>query len=337
MSNKRLTGGGNILKGIPPTSTNFYGLAGRSHVSRAKAGMGQPSVPLPPILSASTSFSTGSSIPPSNGLFHVNGHHYSIVASGTGSGVSGGFVSAASPNSSPAYALFGGTGDQDPYSLTQRHCANESTDSVSPCVDPDYSIVSSNHWNRQGRYMKSKTLAEMGVTATNWDQLKEITITWIAGTNSNGGDRPDMHRFNEGDANKTGLPTDGADGDYHERESLYVEFFNHSDAPMGKRFYLWQPKRQLTLAELNPVSDGGHPVGTSRPLSELLPLYVYPEAGGLPASGGASSAAEFTATVITAADFNINLTLAKFFLIRQTRHTDTLDNYGVKYVNLEFV
>ena len=302
MSNKRLTGGGNILKGIPPTSTNFYGLAGRSHVSRAKAGMGQPSVPLPPILSASTYFSIGaSSIPPSNELFENTDHHISVVNSGTGNGKTGGFVSTNSPYSSPTYALFGGTGTEDPYPLIQRHCPNEPTSSISPCVDPDYSIVTPSYWKLQGRYMRSKTLAQMDVSPSSWEQLKEITITWIAGTNSNGGDRPDMHRFNEGDANKTGLPTDGADGDYHERESLYVEFFNHSDAPMGKRFYLWQPKRQLTLAELNPISDGGHPPGTPNPLSVLSTLYTYPDAGGLPASGGAASGSLFTTTVISAA------------------------------------
>ena len=333
MSNKRLVGGGNILKGLPPTSTNFYGLISGSHSRKcAKAGMALPPIPPPPIWSSGTGFSVGVS---SNGIFHDIGHHFNIVSSGTGSGNSGGFDSTKEPYSSPGYVSFTGKGVLDPLPNVQRHCVNHF--SVSACVDPDHSIVTEANWRKQGRYMRSKTLAQMNVTPSSWGQLKEITITWIAGSNTNGGDRPDMHRFNDGDANLTGLPTDGADGDYHERESLYVEFFDNNNLPMGKRFFLWMPKRHLTSLELNSFSAGGHPVGTLNPLTELPDLYTYPDAGGFPNGGGASSETEFTTTVITAADFGINLSLAKFFVIRQTRHTDVLDSYGIKYVNIEFI
>jgi hypothetical protein len=333
MSNKRLVGGGNILKGLPPTSTNFYGLISGSHSRKcAKAGMALPPIPPPPIWSSGTGFSVGVS---SNGIFHDIGHHFNIVSSGDGSGNSGGFDSTKEPYSSPGYVSFTGTGVLDPLPNVQRHCVNHF--SVSACVDPDHSIVTEANWRKQGRYMRSKTLAQMNVTPSSWGQLKEITITWIAGSNNNGGDRPDMHRFNVGVENQTGLPTDGADGDYHERESLYVEFFDNNNLPMGKRFFLWMPKRHLTLAELNSFSAGGHPVGTLNPLTELPDLHTYPSAGGFPNGGGASSETEFTTTVITAADFGINLSLAKFFVIRQTRHTDVLDSYGIKYVNIEFI
>ena len=39
INNKKLTGGGNKQKGIPPTSTNYYGLLGRGNNLRIKAGM----------------------------------------------------------------------------------------------------------------------------------------------------------------------------------------------------------------------------------------------------------------------------------------------------------
>ena len=39
MNNKKLTGGGNKQKGIPPTATNFFGLLGRGNNIRIKSGM----------------------------------------------------------------------------------------------------------------------------------------------------------------------------------------------------------------------------------------------------------------------------------------------------------
>jgi hypothetical protein len=318
MSNKRLTGGGNILKGIPPTSTNFYGLVRRSHVSRIKAGMGQP--PVPPTLSAATYFSVGAS---SNRIFHDIGHHYNIVSSGSGTGKTGGFNSSSSPFGSPAYASFGGTSDPDPLELSQRYCPNHPTSSLSPCVDPDDTIVTELEWNKQGRYIKSKTLAELNVTPVSWGRLKDITITWIAGSGTNGGDKPDIFAFNAVSPNQTGLPTDGPMGDYRCRENLYVQFFNWNNLPMGSRFILWKTKPDLILTDLNANTPGGHSPVTPNPWS-AEPTIVYPST-------------EFTTTVISAAEFNIDLSLAKFFVIRQTRHTALLDNYGIKYVNLEFV
>lgn len=137
MSNKRLVGGGNILKGLPPTSTNFYGLISGSHSRKcAKAGMALPPIPPPPIWSSGTGFSVGVS---SNGIFHDIGHHFNIVSSGTGSGHSGGFDSTKEPYSSPGYVSFTGTGVLDPLPNVQRHCVNHF--SVSACVDPDHTIV----------------------------------------------------------------------------------------------------------------------------------------------------------------------------------------------------
>ena len=320
MSNKRLTGGGNILKGIPPTSTNFYGLVRRSHVSRVKAGMGAPAVPVPPTLSASTYFSVGAS---SNSIFQDVGHHYDIVSSGSGAGNAGGFKSVNSPFGSPAYASFGGTSDPDPLDLSQRYCPNQATSSVTPCVDPDYAIVTELEWNKQGRYIKSKPLAELNVSPVSWGRLKNITITWIAGSGANGGDKPDIFAFNAGSANQTGLPTDGPMGDYRCRENLYVQFFDWNNLPIGKRSILWKTKPDLTLAALNANTPGGHTVGTPNPWS-ADPTNEYPSS-------------EFTTTVINAEEFNTDLASAKFFVIRQTRHTALLDNYGIKYVNLEFV
>jgi len=281
---------------------------------------------IPLIWSESTFFSAGS-----NAIFEETGHNFIIASSGDGSGNNTGFKSTNSPYSSPTYAFFAGKNEES--TLVRRYCPLPI--SIAPCVDIDQSIAPP-YLNKLGRYIRSKTLAQMNVTVSSWKKLKNITISWIAGTGTNGADKPDLHRMNDGEPNQTGLPTDGYDGDYHSREDLYVEFFDNNDLPIGERFRLWKPKSDLTLAELNPSRPGGHPPGTPNPFSVHGVYYTYPDVGGLPPTGGASDEKEFTTTIISAADFNTDLYFAKFFVIRQTRYTDVLDNYGVKYVNLEF-
>jgi hypothetical protein len=271
-----------------------------------------------------------------NGMFEDNsGQNFNIQDSGTGTGKTGGFNSQnSSLYGSDKYLYFNGY--DSAAELVHKYCPLPT--SITPCVDVDYSIAKVDHWVEQGRYIRSKTLAQMDAPVSSWEQLKEITISWIAGSNDNGGDKPDMHRVNAGEPNQTGLPTDGYDGDYHSREDLYVQFFDNNDLPIGERFVLWKPKPDLTTAQLNPSRTGGHPPGTPNPFSVLLPLYTYPDAGGF--SVGAVLPLNqyyFTATVINAAHFNTDLALAKFFVIRQTRHTSSSDNYGVNYVNLNFL
>ena len=87
---------------------------------------------------------------------------------------------------------------------------------------------------------------------------------------------------------------------------------------MGQEVSLWKPKRDLTPAEAaayaaNPNINPWTP----------LPLNTYP-------------LNVFTETTISSSDFNIDLSLANFFIIRQLRHTDKWDNYAVKHVEINF-
>jgi hypothetical protein len=358
MSNKKLTGGGNDLKGIPPTATNFFGLLGRSRTSRVKAGMGPYPPQPPPSWFVSTYFSVGET---DNTIFDDTNHHSTIVSSGPGTGEDG-FNSMNSPYKSPAYVSFEGEGNEDLQLYVQRYFPNQTTsgsgllhpgDRFQPSIDPSFTIIGNGDpvlgeslWRKQGRYIRSKTLDQIGNTPNSWARLKDITITWIAGSETNGGDRPDMARFSPFAANKTGLPTDGGQGNYHCRENLYVEFFGNDNLPLGKKFILWKTIRNLLLSELNPYSPGGHtdpslPRPFSVVINDQVPVgvYKYPDPAGFPNGVGATDEKEFTTTVITAADFadsGINLGLAKFFVIRQSRHNNGGDNYGIKHVSLSF-
>ena len=81
MNNKKLTGGGNILKGLPPTGTNFYGLLGRSGVSRTKAFM-DPALPPGPY-KISVNFDPFQE----NTIFNLSGsQNILVVISGSGKG-----------------------------------------------------------------------------------------------------------------------------------------------------------------------------------------------------------------------------------------------------------
>tara|TARA_B100001287_G_scaffold275665_1_gene283965 strand:+ start:51 stop:1484 length:1434 start_codon:yes stop_codon:yes gene_type:complete len=232
-----------------------------------------------------------------------------------------GFNSNAEPNPTPYYAAFTDTGDTCPSTLH---------------ITPNAAIVSQNSWSLQGRYLRSKSVGEMVINPQemypggqlqpasdaellkNWDQLVDMKITWIAGNNNNGGDRPDMFAFNSGDPNQTGLPTDGPFGDYRKPENLYVQFFDHNDQAMGQEFILWRTKRDPTPAELAAaIADPTINAWSNIPVNE------YPSN-------------VFTETTIKAADFGIDLSQAKFFIIRQYRHTDKWDNYAVKHVELNF-
>lgn len=232
-----------------------------------------------------------------------------------------GFKSNAEPNPTPYYAAFTDTGDQCPSTLH---------------VTPNAAIVPQSDWGKKGRYLRSKSVGEMVINPQemypggqlqptsdaellkNWNQLIDMKITWIAGNNNNGGDRPDMHAFNSDDPNQTGLPTEGPLGDYRNTESLYVQFFDHNNLAMGQEFALWKTKRDPTPAEIaTALADPTLNAWSS------ISVNIYPSN-------------VFTETTIGAADFGIDLSQAKFFIIRQYRHTDKWDNYAIKHVELNF-
>ena len=291
----------------------------------------------------SASFNPGET---TNALFHDLNHHIMIVPSGSGFGnpknhglpiygyvspfglgpsanLGGivGFKSNAEPYPEPFYAAFAESEQTDPHALT---------------TSPNTSIVSNSNWWRQGRYLRSKTIAELDIHqyVSGWKDMEEMTVVWIAGNNNNGGDKPDMHTFNNSNCpssnplcialsgnqaypNQTGLPTDTIGGDYKMRENLYIQFFDSSKNPVGGRVYLWKTKRDLTAAELL--------ANTPTTLNPWTPIpgNVYPSD-------------KFAATTIKKSQFSNQLSNASFFVIRQERHTAKLDNYGVKFVSMTF-
>ena len=319
--NKRTTGGGNKLKGLPPTATNHMGLQ-RNRAVRSKAGMGFPKQP-------SFISSYFSPTEPSPIFAPVNEwHHVVIIPSGSGQsrhndvtlqlvpqwwfpygemtnevGILG-FDSNKAPFASPFYAMFAQNGDSDPNPAAHQ--------------TPNNAIVSQSYFSQKGRYIKSKTLDQMNASNDSWNGLLSISITWIAGNNTNGADRPDMFRFNQGNPNQTGLPIDGPDGDFRRRENLYVQFYDANNQLVGNRVDLWKTKPDLTPERL---LEGINDPSIS-PWSSPWPTNLYPNG-------------DFTTTVLTLSDFG-NLQNASYFEIRQPAHTHYGDNYGVKFVGLTF-
>ena len=324
--NKIVIGGGNKLKGLPPTATNHMGLQ-RNRAVRSKAGMGFPKQPY----FISSYFSPTE---PNPIFAPVNEwHHVVIIPSGSGQLRHGqdvtlqlspqvpvpwafpygkmtnevgilGFNSKKAPFASPFYAMFAQNGDLDPNPAAH--------------PTPDSTIVPQSYFSQKGRYIKSKTLVQMNANHDSWTGLLSISITWIAGNNTNGADRPDMFRFNQGSVNQTGLPIDGADGDFRRRENLYVQFYDENHQLVGNRVDLWKTKPDLTPERLQETMNDPN----TSPWSNPWPTNLYPNG-------------DFTTTVLTSSDFG-NLQNASYFEIRQPAHTYYGDNYGVKFVELKF-
>ena len=323
LTNKKPSGGGNKKKGIPPTATAYQGLLGVSTVSRTRAYMG---VPLPLTLTLTALFVPGRR----NNIFEDLAHHVAIVRSGSGIGkphpthygtLSGsgvqqwhnpsgkdssligivGFDSLSGEHPAPYYASFSDTGDSDPHALH---------------VTPNAAIVTQAYFSQKGRYLKSRAIEDITGKSSVYKAVESITVTWIAGNGSNGGDSPDVYAFNGSSPNSTGLQHDGPLGDYRSPEYLYVQVFNKDNQPIGNRVFLWKPKRDPTPAELaTATATGGNPWTN-------IPLNVY-------------QSDAFTTTVLSESDFGVPIGSEDFFVIRQTGHTAFLDNYGVKRVEVK--
>jgi len=133
-------------------------------------------------------------------------------------------------------------------------------------------------------------------TINNYNQLYEIIITWIGGSNTNGGDKADVHSW--------------ANGNYPRRaENLDLIFYDSSNVAILS-INLWD-----TVS--NRQSDGSLP-----PVTTVI-TNVY-------------DGNEFTTSRFTRFHFGDILESIKSFRIQQHRYTHTLDNYGVKNIELKF-
>ena len=183
----------------------------------------------------------------------------------------------------------------------------------------------------QGRFLKSKIL--------DFKNLVSITVSYIAGgingdllnaqqktvlqnklSNYVNGTNPIAAAFGnsvfsslnpQGPNKKLPQLLNGGDnpdvnassGLTREPEDLFVQFYNNNNQPIGNYLSIFEPKER-------PAIKGKGD------------LYIY----------GSSN---FSIKTFYVTDMNI-LTRASYFKIQQRRHTHILDNYGIKYVQLNF-
>ena len=321
MNNKKLLGGGNNLKGLPPSSTNFYGLSSRINTVRIKALMGAP---LKPTIDVDTFFEAGVD----NKIFNLPGsQRILILPSGSGTGKLGGFISLNEPYNTPAYASLSHGG-----SFSVGDIYTPSPDDR-PVSDP--SRVTDFLWNRRGRYLLSKPLTSMDISNVfNWNQLESMTVSWIAGTNDNGGDKPDVGGFSTENLGRYPIfPVDPLDlssnrlmaPPFRSGEGLFVELLDANYNRLSK-VDLWRTKDVTTQAIIDEAIEKGVSFAKYTPpfnSSGIGTVYVYPND-------------KFRTTTINASAFGINMSNVSYFAIRQYFSTGTLDSYGVKYVKLRF-
>ena len=293
-----------ITKSMPFNDSDFV-------INTARATATCPCT-YPQILTHSTTFHSSSE----NAMFNMGlSHHINIVASGH----LGGFISNTGLVATAHHAAFAASGAPYPSNFVSMQ------DNIAAHnASPNYAANSA---NGAGRYLRSKTLGEMNLSkkigpttlrVTSWSQLVEMTVHWIAGNGSNGGDKPDVK------------PIHGSlvpPNDFRTSEDLGVEFFDANKGPIGTPRVLFAPKREPTAAEVAfaaaqiPAISQYSTIGIP-PNLPPNPLKIY-------------SGNQFTTTTIKASEFG-NLLHSTFFVIGQPRHTDILDNYGIKHVRLKF-
>jgi len=312
MSNKIAIGGGNKQKGIPPTATNYFGILGKGNNLRIKACMsdktphnwldvfdidGSQKIKLA---------QSGSGLGYSSSTFPINpltstGYWGATMPAGelsTNYGIVG-FTS-----TTPYYISFSGRDDYD---------IGASIGIIDTGTPAAYaSQISDYVWNHATRYLISKHISSINIEGvSSWDQLKNVTITWIAGDNTNGGDKPDVKAFSDVSLNGwQWVPP------LRRAENLSAEFLDEDFNSIAK-VDLWKTKQDPTTAEILAAVAAGVSVYAS------LPSYTY-------------VGTSFTSTTINYDSFGVSLINAKYFLIRQAGNTGRLDNYGVSDVRFDF-
>jgi len=320
LNNKTVLGGGNNLKGLPPSATNFYGLSSRVKTVRIKALMGAP---LKPTINVGTFFEFGVM---DNKIFNLYGSQRVLISnSGSGTGKLGGFISINEPYNTPAYASLshGGTFSVGDISTN------------TPALPPFDLSLTDVIWNRRGRYLLSKPLTSMEVSNVSyWNQLESMTISWIAGNNNNGGDKPDVGGFSTTNLGRYPiLPVDPVDlssnqlmaPPFRSGENLFVELLDANYNRLSK-VDLWRTKDVTTQTIIDEAIEEGVSFAKFTPpfdSSGIGTVYEYPDD-------------KFRTTTINGSEFGIDMSNVSYFAIRQPFSTGILDSYGVKYVNLKF-
>ena len=255
------------------------------------------------------------------------GHHVSIKYSGIGGGGGISFNSLQFPYSTSSYLALDGTGDGYPtpvITMCDNVEAHDFFQNTTPIATPPFqgtwpgALNTTGVSNSQGRFIQSKTLSEMNIgkqkgnsktKISSWEQLEEITIVWIAGNGSNGGDKPDVKKINSGFNEIYG---------FRKPERLSIEFFDVANKCMSnsQKILFDTKERDPTQAEIT----NGKSSNSS----------IYGNISSIIYQGN-----KFTTSVIKASEFG-DLSKASTFVIGQPRHTSILDNYGIKFVSLKF-
>jgi hypothetical protein len=284
-----------------------------------------------------------------NGIFNMAGaQKVNIVPSGTGLGYGGaaGTVPLFVPphygnyagHVSTNYGMVGFNSQNEPYKSD--HYASLSDNQqlgIIKTSSPWPTFVSDDIWNKRGRYIISKPLSSMNIRfgenpnlVSSWSQLKTMTIVWIAGSNDNGGDRPDVGTAVNYQTTIVAPPLPSPPifnwatvPPLRTREDLFVDFLDEDYNSLGIR-NLWKTKPDPTLAQLLQARTltALNPFGQSV-WSLVGSTFTYPDD-------------KFTTTTINASSLNIDLTKVKYFAIRQNYNTAYLDTFGIKYVQLDF-
>ena len=257
------------------------------------------------------------------------GHHVSIKYSGIGGGGGISFNSLQFPYSTSSYLALDGANSGYPLpiiTMCDNVEAHDFFQNTAFIATPPFqgtwpgALNTTGVSNSQGRFIQSKTLSEMNIgkqkgnsktKISSWEQLEEITIVWIAGNGSNGGDKPDVKKINSGFNEIYG---------FRKPERLSIEFFDVANKCMSNsRKILFDTKeRDPTQAEI------------ASALAAPPPNSIYGNISSIIYQGN-----KFTTSVIKASEFG-DLSKASTFVIGQPRHTSILDNYGIKFVSLKF-
>ena len=206
-------------------------------------------------------------------------------------------------STTPYYISFSGTTASGPLGVINRP-------SPFPALLPDST------YNAASRYLISKPISDINIAGlSSWDQVVSVSITWIAGNKTNGGDIPDVNGFSVSlPGNQRWIPP------FRRAENLSAEFLDEDYNSIAK-VDLWKTKPNPTPAQISYALANGTSVFSAPGMPNGVAKYV---------------GNTFTTTTINYVSFGGSLTNAKYFVIRQPFGTWYLDTYGVSDVKFEF-
>ena len=244
-------------------------------------------------------------------------HNVEIVKSGTlwpghnhkspfykaiSSGWTTGFISDASPLPSPYHVRFGGKGEQDANGNTQGRFLKSKIFDFTNLVSITVSYIAGGI-NGELLNAQQKTILQNNLSNTAYTNSQAFSDTFNNPIFNSTFDQSILPKIpilqNGGD-----IPDVGPSGSLSkEPEDLFIQFYNNNNQPIGQEFTLFTPK-------IRPVIQGKGD------------LNIY-------------GSSKFSLKTFYITDPQI-LNQSSYFKIQQRRHTDILDNYGIKFAECKF-